>query len=58
MQLFEMGDESACRKIARNPDTSEQILVKLTEHENKWVRAGVARNPNTPINLLVQLASD
>ena len=44
--------------LARNPNTSVEILQQLAGDKSPNVRARVARNPNTPVEILQQLAGD
>lgn len=44
--------------IARNPNTSPDVLAQLVKTDSSHIRSTVAANPNTPISVLVALASD
>ena len=46
-----------CR-VAENPNTPINILIKMSEDKKSNVRCEVARNPNTPIEILKQLSED
>jgi 3-methyladenine DNA glycosylase AlkC len=46
-----------CR-VAENPNTPPEVLEKLANDVDYWVRYGVAENPNTPPKVLEQLATD
>jgi len=45
-------------KVALNPNTPVDILLKLTKDKNEWVRATVAQNPNIPVEGLRKLITD
>jgi DNA-binding NarL/FixJ family response regulator len=42
-------DEFVLADVARNAKTPTELLLKLANHKDAWVRLGVADNPNTPI---------
>ena len=44
--------------LAADPNTSTEILTRLSEDEDSWVRWGVAENPNTPAEILNRLSKD
>ena len=46
------------KKLAKNPNTSEEVLQQLAQDENQDVRWEVAKNPNTSEEVLQQLARD
>ena len=45
-------------KLARNKNTSPEILEKLADDEDANVRETVAENPRTPVDILRKLALD
>ena len=44
--------------VARNPNTSADVLTELAKDSYWCVRSYVARNPNTPADVLTELAKD
>ncbi|MBI5165073.1 MAG: hypothetical protein HY985_14370 [Magnetospirillum sp.] len=44
--------------VAKNPATPPDVLVKLAEDQEKWVRNSVAQNLATPPDILAKLAED
>ena len=44
--------------LAKNKNTSPEILEKLAEDEDKNVRKAVAKNPKTPVDILKKLVED
>ncbi len=56
--IANIRDESyeAKRDIAKNPETSVEILEELSKDSNIWVRNEVVNNPNTPPELLDAMA--
>ena len=44
--------------IARDPDTSVDVLIDLANGSDSIVKMTVAENPNTPIDILEMLSSD
>jgi len=44
--------------VALNPNTSPEILERLANDTDFWVRSSVAGNPNTPPETLERLAND
>ena len=44
--------------VAENPNTPVDILKRLADDENEYVRKYLARNPNTPTDILNKLAND
>jgi Leucine rich repeat variant len=44
--------------LARNPNTSPEVLSRLAEDPDAGVREVVAYNPNTPPEVLAPLAGD
>jgi len=45
-------------ELARNPNTSQELLQVLATDKYPYVRCWVARNPNTPQETLKVLATD
>ena len=45
-------------KLAKNPNTPEDILIKLSEDKAWKVRAAVAENPSNPEDILIKLSKD
>ena len=45
-------------ELAENPNTSSEILDKLSHDEEDYIRAAVASNPNTQIGAMFKLAHD
>lgn len=53
------GSESARRKLAQNPATSQEVLYYLAQHDpSVKVRRDVAQNPSTPLQAAPILAKD
>jgi len=46
------------RRIAEHPSLSEQALLKLSEHHDSEVRAGLVENSSTPRHILERLITD
>lgn len=46
------------RRIATNPNTSEEVLNRLAKHGNKEVRLALATNPNTANIAVTPLSFD
>ena len=46
------------RSLGANENTPVAFLQKLANHENSFIRAGVAKNPQTPVVILETLVSD
>jgi len=44
--------------VARNPNTSLEMLDTLAQDEDRWVRSGVAKNPSTSLKALKYLVND
>lgn len=42
--------------VAKNKNTPEETLIKLSEDPSVVVRCCVAKNPNTPVHVLQRLA--
>jgi hypothetical protein len=43
---------------AKDPGTSPERLAELANHEDFWVRLGVAGNPNAPLRVLTRLGGE
>ncbi len=56
--LAESDDMQARWAVAKNPHTSEAILLKLAKDPVNLVRALVANNPKTPVTILNELFND
>lgn len=48
-------DKGILHRLAEDPNTSEQILEKLANLEDNYLRAAVARNLNCPLQTLERL---
>jgi 3-methyladenine DNA glycosylase AlkC len=46
-----MANDKSCyvrRAVAKNPNTTPEVLAQLAKDEDSYVRIEVAENPNTP----------
>ena len=57
-ELAKSRDWHDRRKVAWNPETTEEILLALSRDEVQWVREAVAGNSRSPEEVLVRLADD
>lgn len=52
------AEGSSSVELAKNPNTSEVVLIRLADDKDWYVRMNVAKNPNTPPDVLARLADD
>jgi len=47
-----------CKALTENPRVPKEILIKLSNHYDRYVRRGVGYNFNTPEEVLIKLSKD
>jgi len=45
-------------RLAKNPNTPEDVLRELAKDKDPWIRVQVAKNPSTPLDILRELAKE
>lgn len=58
IMLPDLEGRETISKLARNPNTSPEILKILASYKNRYLKRAVAKNPNTPPEAFIKLAND